>query len=358
MYLSPSPLRNSIFVPNRLPNTNNLAQISSPSENSIYYKANQSNSLSHNFPPVTNPLQNSSLNISTSRFIQPPLLDRFNTQGPINSPLNLVPSGSTITKNSYEPTHRCTTCGHVHTCNDCKHISNLQQVIDPPEKKIHEPIIINTAKAMGRMNRRMANGPYFRPERSRNVLISQDEILHRTMADPNLNFTDIVNQVAKEKEQEQEIAMITGNYPYQNGHQNEFQQTGLSSQIDGQSVQDLQPIFSTDVSGTSVLLQGGGSSQSSQEQLLNSNATILTTPDVTIICNEQPSPTLSPIIRDSKLVDNSLGYKKAIVQYALPRKNVVVEKPRPNPVTPNVKVSNSGDKLKNLKDYLNKLWVW
>ncbi|CAI2178239.1 13831_t:CDS:2 [Funneliformis geosporum] len=356
MYLSPSPLRNSIFVSNRLTNANNLSQISSPSENSIYYKVNQSNSLlSQNFPPVTSPIQNTSLNTSTSRFIQPPLLDSFNTQSPINSPLNLVPSGSTITKNSYEPTHRCTTCGHVHTCNDCKQISNLQQVIDPPEKKIHEPIIINTAKAMGRMNRRMANGPYFRPERSRNVLISQDEILHRTMADPNLNFADIVNQVAKEKEQEQEIAMITGNYPY---HQNEYQQTVLSSQNDGQSVQDLQPIFSTDVSGTSVLLQGSTSSQPSQEQLLNSNATILTTPDVTIICNEQSSPTLSPIIRDSKLVDNSLGYKKAIVQYALPRKNVVAAKPRPNPVTPTIKVSNNGDKLKNLKDYLNKLWVW
>jgi hypothetical protein len=170
-------MRNSIFVvPNRSTTTNSFPQTSNQSENSVYYNTSQSNSLNHNFPQVntshlqnsilsgrnqtgTNFLQqpqepstlqpNSSVNLSTStsRFVQQtPVLDSFNTQNPINAPLNLVPSGSAITRNSYEPTHRCTTCGHVHTCDDCKHISNIQQVIDPPVKKVHEPIIINTAK--------------------------------------------------------------------------------------------------------------------------------------------------------------------------------------------------------------------
>src|ERR1051325_9659780 len=180
MYLSPFPLRNSIFVSNRSTATNNPPQTSNPSENSIYCNANQSNSLNRNFPNfpqvITSPLQTSilsgrnqtgtnflqqqlqvpstlqtnssvSLSTSTSRLVQPAsVLDSFNTQNSINTPLNLVPSGSAITRNSYEPAHRCTTCGHVHTCNDCKHISNIQQVIDPPVKKVHEPIIINTAK--------------------------------------------------------------------------------------------------------------------------------------------------------------------------------------------------------------------
>src|SRR4051812_48758796 len=178
MYLSPYPMRNSIFVvPNRPTTTNNLPQTSNPTENSIYYNSSQSNSLNSNFPQVnTSPLQNSILSgrnqtgtnflqqqlqepsmlqqnssvilsTSTSRFVQQaPVLDSFNTQNSINAPLNLVPSGSAITRNSYEPAHRCTTCGHVHTCNDCKHISNIQQLIDPPVKKVHEPIIINTAK--------------------------------------------------------------------------------------------------------------------------------------------------------------------------------------------------------------------
>lgn len=83
--------------------------------------------------------------------------------------------------------------------------------------------------------------------------------------------------------------------------------------------------------------------------------TILTTPDVTIICNEQPSSILTPIIRDSKLVDNSLGYKKTNVQYASSRKNIVASKPRPNPVTPNLKMSN-GDTLKSMKVFFSKLW--
>ncbi|RIA95970.1 hypothetical protein C1645_756049 [Glomus cerebriforme] len=355
MYLSPCPMRNSIFVSNRSNTSNNLSQTSNPSENSIYYNLNQQNNnnrnlsqltttsplqtslLSNRNQPNTNFLQrlqapstlqsNNSLSSSTSRFIQPtPVLDSFNTQNSINTPLNLVPSGSAINKNNYEPAHRCTTCGHVHTCDDCKHISNIQQVIDPPVKKVHEPIIINTAKAMGRMNRRMANGPYFRPERSRNVLISQDEILHRTIADPNLNFTDIVNQVAKEKEQEQEKAMFTGNFSNQNGTQNghqngrrqerplmdsssmtnyqnvrgqQQQQSNLSPNIttgfqspqsssstwssptsttigfsptmEVQPVQD-RSILSSDFSSTSALLQGDLSSQSQQEQLLNSTA--------------------------------------------------------------------------------------
>ncbi|CAB4377206.1 uncharacterized protein OCT59_006235 [Rhizophagus irregularis] len=400
MHLSPCPMRNSIFVvSNRSTTSNNLPHTSTPSENSIYYNGNQSNNLDRNFPQVTtSPLQNSILSDRNQTILQP-----------------LVPSGSAINRNNYEPTHRCTTCGHVHTCDDCKHISNIQQVIDPPVKKVHEPIIINTAKAMGRINRRMTNGPYFRPERSRNVLISQDEILHRTMADPNLNFTDIVNQVAKEKEQEQEKAMITGNYSHQNGFQNGHQngrrqerplmdsssitnyqnsqrqqqsnlssngfqstqsptspiststirsqspvnptmgqRTGFSPTMEGQPVQD-QTILPSDFS---TLLQGGPSSQPSQpsqEQLLNSNATILTTPDVTIICNEQPSSILTPIIRDSKLVDNSLGYKKTNVQYASSRKNIVASKPRPNPVTPNLKISN-GDTLKSMKVFFSKLW--
>src|SRR5437868_8506091 len=153
MYLSPHPMRNSIFVAsNRSTATNNFPQTSNLSENSIYCNANQSNSLSRSFPQViTSPLQNSilsgrnqtgtnflqqqlqvpstlqssssvSLSTSTSRLVQPAsVLDSFNTQNSINAPLNLVPSGSAITRNSYEPAHRCTTCGHVHTCNDCKH---------------------------------------------------------------------------------------------------------------------------------------------------------------------------------------------------------------------------------------------
>ena len=83
--------------------------------------------------------------------------------------------------------------------------------------------------------------------------------------------------------------------------------------------------------------------------------TILTPPDVTIICNEQPSSILAPIIRDSKLVDNSLGYKKTNVQYASPRKNVVATKPRPNPVTPNLKMSSDGTAIKKL---FGRLWYF
>ncbi|GES87191.1 hypothetical protein GLOIN_2v517236 [Rhizophagus clarus] len=386
MHLSPCPMRNSIFVVSNRSTTTNLPQTSIPSENSVYYNGNQSNNLDRNFPQVTtSPLQNSILsdrNQTSTNFLQQL---QVSTTLQTNNSLSLSSSTS------------------------------RPQVIDPPVKKVHEPIIINTAKAMGRINRRMANGPYFRPERSRNVLISQDEILHRTMADPNLNFTDIVNQVAKEKEQEQEKAMITGNYSHQNGFQNGHQngrrqerplmdsstitnhqnsqrqqqsnlssnignsfqspqspisptsistirshqspsmgRTGLSPIMEGQPVQD-QTILSSDFS---TLLQGVPSSQPSQpsqEQLLNSNATILTTPDVTIICNEQPSSILTPIIRDSKLVDNSLGYKKTNVQYASSRKNIVASKPRPNPVTPNLKMS-SGDTLKSLKVFFSKLW--
>jgi hypothetical protein len=156
------------------------------------------------------------------------------------------------------------------------------------------------------------------------------------MADPNLNFTDIVNQVAKEKEQEQEKAMITGNYSHQNGFQNGHQngrrqerplmdssstsnyqnsqrqqQSNLSSNIANGFQSPQNPIssmststirsYQSPVSPTmgqrtgltstmegqpvqdqtilssdfTTLLQGGPSSQPSQpsqEQLLNSNA--------------------------------------------------------------------------------------
>ena len=47
-----------------------------------------------------------------------------------------------------QQTHKCTTCGHVHQCQNCKDRSLLQHAIEPPKVEYFEPIIQNTAKVI------------------------------------------------------------------------------------------------------------------------------------------------------------------------------------------------------------------
>lgn len=94
-------------------------------------------SLSTNLPPPP-----TTSNSTTTPTVPNPT-HNFMTRPPA---LELVPAGQSYTQLTYEPSHKCTVCGHVHSCQDCHRTMQFQQALEPRETKYMEPFILNTAK--------------------------------------------------------------------------------------------------------------------------------------------------------------------------------------------------------------------
>ncbi|CAG8520696.1 11147_t:CDS:2 [Acaulospora morrowiae] len=233
----------------------------------------------------------------------------------------LVPVGQSYSQQTYEPNHMCSVCGHVHTCQDCHRILQFRQALEPQETKYMEPVILNTAKKMARKFRRTETDPYSRINVPKNVGISQDDILERTIQNPALSITDIVNQIIKE---------------------NEETRTSEDFSLPPQNILSF---------GT-----GDGSiAPSSSQQIISTEKTTTTTQTPTTIppIMSSATPSSTPFI----LTDPSLGFKKATIKYALPRQPSAAKKPLPNPVTPNLKMA-SGGVLSEMGVFFKRLWGW
>ncbi|CAG8525591.1 6531_t:CDS:2 [Acaulospora colombiana] len=155
----------------------------------------------------------------------------------------------------------------------------------------------------------------------KNVGISQDEILERTIQNPALSITDIVNQIIKENEE---------------------------TRISEDTLQPPQNVLSF---GT----RDGFAPPSSSQQPSTETTTVAARTTSTI------SPT-TPLSSTSSttpftLTDPTLGFKKATIKYALPRQPSVAKKPLPNPVTPNLKMA-SGGVLSEMGVFFKRLWGW
>ncbi|CAG8532690.1 8236_t:CDS:2 [Diversispora eburnea] len=248
--------------------------------------------------------------------------NNYNFMSRPQQPLELVPAGQSYTQLTYEPNHKCTVCGHVHSCQDCQRAMLFQQALEPQETKYMDPFILNTAKKMARKYRRTEVDPYSRIKVSRNVGISQDEILERTFKNPTLSITDIVNQINKENEEAREKALMEESDYYN---------------------------MKTD-----------------NRRINNIYITTPATPITPIIPNPPSTiytpPISSPHFRNIStfglgLTDPTLGYKKAIIKYAAPRQPAAVKKQLPNPVTPNLKMV-SGSTLSEMGIFFKRLWGW
>lgn len=198
---------------------------------------------------------------------------------------------------------------------------------------------------------------------SRNVGISQDEILERTFKNPTLSITDIVNQINKENEEARERALMDESdyYTMRVDNSNLFTSPIITPGMapgttPGNIVSAIPttvpitmpitiptttvPTITIPTTTTTVGDGGGGGGETSAS-----------------ITPTTPTITTAGSSSSFKLTDPTLGYKKAIVKYAAPRQPAAVKKQLPNPVTPNLKMV-SGNTLSELGDFFKKLWGW
>ncbi|CAG8670992.1 16157_t:CDS:2, partial [Dentiscutata erythropus] len=251
--------------------------------------------------------------------------------------LQLVPAGRAYGQQTYEPVHKCYPCGHVHSCQDCNRVLLFRQALGPQEAKFFEP-------SVARKYRRMEIEPYFRRNVPKNVGISQDEILERTLANPSLSIIDIVNQIAIENEEAREKALLAGDSMYHSMRQYKYQDE--TSYDEGPSILAQQ---SNNTISPSALAEIAA--QPSQNVHINQTSEVATTslsvqqPTAQELAfSSRTSATTQPTTSGAHftLTDPSLGFKKATIKYALPKKPDTGYKPRPNPVTPNLKINGSG----------------
>ncbi|CAG8634965.1 3169_t:CDS:2, partial [Racocetra persica] len=244
--------------------------------------------------------------------------------------LQLVPAGRAYGQQTYEPVHKCYPCGHVHSCQDCNRVLLFRQALGPQETKFFEPMILSNSKSIGRKYRRMEIEPYFRRNVPKNVGISQDEILERTLANPSLSIIEIVNQIAVENDEARERALLAGDSMYHSMRQNKYQDE-TNIQEEGPSILAQQGMPSA---LTEIAVQPSQNihvNQTSEVATTSSSAQQSTTQEPAV-SSQTPSMTQSTASgAQFTLIDPSLGFKKATIKYALPKKPDTGYKPRPNP---------------------------
>ncbi|KAF0397172.1 hypothetical protein F8M41_009984 [Gigaspora margarita] len=274
--------------------------------------------------------------------------------------LQLVPAGRAHGQQTYEPVHKCYPCGHVHSCQDCNRVLLFRQALGPQETKFFEPVILSNSKSVARKYRRMEIEPYFRRNVPKNVGISQDEILERTLANPSLSIIDIVNQIAIENEEARERALLAGDSMYHSMRQNKYQdETNIYDErpsiLAQQSSSTIPPSALNEIAAQPS--QNIHMNQTSEVATTSSSAQQSTTQELAF--SSRTSATTQPAASGAHftLIDPSLGFKKATIKYALPKKPDTGYKPRPNPVTPNLKI-NGGGVFSEMAVFFKKLWGW
>ncbi|CAG8552112.1 11222_t:CDS:2 [Cetraspora pellucida] len=327
-----------------------------PSSNQIINSTQPSHGITSQ---VSNQLSNPNRTLANSGFLPQQTMNLNQTNGfTVRSAaqLQLVPTGRAYGQQTYEPAHKCYPCGHVHSCQDCNRVLLFRQALGPQKTKFFEPMILSNSKSIGRKYRRMEIEPYFRRNVPKNVGISQDEILERTLANPSLSIVDIVNQIAVENDEARERALLAGDSMYHSMRQNKYQ--------DETNIHDEGPSILTQRGMPSTLTEIA--TQTSQNIHANQTSEVATTS-----LSAQQSTTQEPVVSSQTsstthstasgaqytLIDPSLGFKKATIKYALPKKPDTGYKPRPNPVTPNLKI-NGGGIFSEMAVFFKKLWGW
>ncbi|CAG8482419.1 7015_t:CDS:2 [Scutellospora calospora] len=310
---------------------------------------------------VSNQLTNPNRTLANSSFLPQQTMNLNQTNGfGSAAQLQLVPAGRAYGQQAYEPVHKCYPCGHVHSCQDCNRVLLFRQALGPQETKYFEPVILSNSKSVARKYRRMEIEPYFRRNVPKNVGISQDEILERTLANPSLSIIDIVNQIAVENDEARERALLAGDSMYHSMRKNKYQ--------DGANIYDEGPSILAQQGNNNILPSALNeiAAQPSQNLFVNQTSEVATTSSSAqqstaqeLTAGSQTSATTQSTTSGAHFtrIDPSLGFKKATIKYALPKKPDTGNKPRPNPVTPNLKI-NGGGVFSEMSIFFKKLWGW
>nr|CAG8603673.1 296_t:CDS:2 [Entrophospora candida] len=271
----------------------------------------------------------------------------------------LVPEGSAYSRQTYEPTHKCTTCGHIHDCQNCKNRSLLQQAIEPHQVKYFEPIIQNTAKALSRRIRRTEHDPYFRRNSTKRIGISQDEILERSRRNPNLSISQIVEEINKENEAAHEKDWFqslspVGTYNTSSQFPAHFTSADTTSLQNQGVIQQTQTTDST-MQNTSFF---GQQSRTFQNPIISREPVSF---GRSLVNNTQISQNVPMLNLDGtnlrpSLSNLGLNFRKIKVKHVFPKKSASIVRPLPNPVPPNIRTTSGA--YEEMKKFFNKVWGW
>ncbi|CAJ0766310.1 6825_t:CDS:2, partial [Entrophospora sp. SA101] len=227
----------------------------------------------------------------------------------MQSRLFLVPEGSAYSRQTYEPTHKCTTCGHIHDCQNCKNR--------------------NSTKRIG---------------------ISQDEILERSRRNPNLSISQIVEEINKENEEAYEKDWFQSSSP--GGTYNTFSQFPVHfTSADATSLQNqggIQPTQTMDFT-TQTTSFFGQQSGTFQNPIISRESVSF---GRNLVDNTQTQTSQNvPIFN----ID-STNLRKIKVKHVFPKKSASTDRLLPNPVPPNIRTTTGA--YEEMKKFFNKVWGW
>nr|CAG8595864.1 541_t:CDS:2 [Entrophospora candida] len=223
----------------------------------------------------------------------------------------LVPEGSAYSRQTYEPTHKCTTCGHIHDCQNCKNR--------------------NSTKRIG---------------------ISQDEILERSRRNPNLSISQIVEEINKENEAAHEKDWFqslspVGTYNTSSQFPAHFTSADTTSLQNQGVIQQTQTTDST-MQNTSFF---GQQSRTFQNPIISREPVSF---GRSLVSNTQISQNVPMLNLDGTNLRTitATSTQSPIIQST----SASIVRPLPNPVPPNIRTTSGA--YEEMKKFFNKVWGW